>query len=352
MVEGLVSIIMPVYNTEQFVSKAIESVLHQTYKNFELIIVNDGSSDKSGNICEKFAKKDQRITLIHQKNCGVAKARNVGIENAKGEYIQFLDSDDVMDDNKTAELIHLFNNELIDIVFCGFELTGRINHTIRSTQQIYNKNDFLLYSYGDINLKSIISSVCMCMFKSILIKNKNISFNNRFIVGEDGLFLLSYLSFCKKIYVTDKVLYNCNKYEFNERISITSHTTKDIYIFYICHFKKLLKAIDKDLSKSQLTDIARHFFDRLIPSLIILKIYTDLSLQSILLILNKIVQDKQIHQLSKSYKRINKKHSILIPLFIKWKLVLPLYYILCFRSRKYIKINGKSELVNSVYFDN
>ena len=90
------SIIMPVYNVEQYISEAIESVLNQSFKDFELLIINDGSTDNSPKIAEYFKEKDSRILIFHQKNQGLSAARNFGIKNAKGTFIYFMDSDDLI----------------------------------------------------------------------------------------------------------------------------------------------------------------------------------------------------------------------------------------------------------------
>lgn len=90
-----VSIIMPVYNSEKFLKKAVESVLNQKFEDFELILVDDGSPDASGSICDEFAEKDSRVKLIHKKNGGICSARNAGLKIAKGEYVGFCDNDDL-----------------------------------------------------------------------------------------------------------------------------------------------------------------------------------------------------------------------------------------------------------------
>ena len=89
-----ISIVVPVYNVEAYVSKCIESIMHQDYENIEIIVVDDGSTDSSSKICEQYARSDNRIRLIHQENQGLSKARNNGIDIAAGEYIGFIDSDD------------------------------------------------------------------------------------------------------------------------------------------------------------------------------------------------------------------------------------------------------------------
>ena len=95
--KDLISIIVPVYNVEDYLPECIESIINQTYKNIEIILVDDGSTDRSGIICDYYAKKDQRIIVIHKKNTGVANSRNIGIDIAKGDYIFFVVSDDMLD---------------------------------------------------------------------------------------------------------------------------------------------------------------------------------------------------------------------------------------------------------------
>lgn len=94
MEEELISVIIPVYNVEKYLEQCLKSVIKQTYKNIEIILVDDGSTDDSGKICDEYAQKDSRIVIIHKKNGGLSDARNVGIDNAKGQYITFIDSDD------------------------------------------------------------------------------------------------------------------------------------------------------------------------------------------------------------------------------------------------------------------
>ena len=89
-----ISIIVPIYNMEQYLERCVDSILSQTYKNFEVILVNDGSTDNSGNICDDYAKKDQRIKVIHKKNGGISSARNAGIKLSKGQWLLFIDRDD------------------------------------------------------------------------------------------------------------------------------------------------------------------------------------------------------------------------------------------------------------------
>lgn len=115
-----ISIIVPVYNVENYVSKCIESIINQTYKDVEIIIVNDGSTDKSGDICDYYSKKDARIILIHQENQGLSMARNNALDIASGDYIGFVDSDDWIAPDMYGTL---YNNAIehdADISMCNF----------------------------------------------------------------------------------------------------------------------------------------------------------------------------------------------------------------------------------------
>lgn len=116
MIKKLISIVVPVYNVEKYVSKCIESILMQDYVNFELLLVDDGSTDKSGLICEKYKKQDKRIRIFHKENGGLSDARNYGIDRAKGELITFIDSDDTIKTNYLTLLIKALNEEQADIV--------------------------------------------------------------------------------------------------------------------------------------------------------------------------------------------------------------------------------------------
>lgn len=118
--KGMVSVIVPIYNVEKYLKKCIESIIAQKYANLEIILVDDGSTDSSYEICELYSKKDPRIILIHKENGGLADARNVGLKNAQGEYIAFVDSDDFIDADMIDSLIKLIQNHKSDIACCRY----------------------------------------------------------------------------------------------------------------------------------------------------------------------------------------------------------------------------------------
>lgn len=123
--EKLLSIIVPVYNVEKYLKRCMDSILNQTYKELEIILVDDGSQDNSGHICDEYAALDRRVRVIHKKNSGASSARNIGVNVAKGEYLAFVDSDDWLELSMYAELIYLIEKYDLDIAGCGaVEING------------------------------------------------------------------------------------------------------------------------------------------------------------------------------------------------------------------------------------
>lgn len=120
--EQLVSVILPIYNVEKYLDRCIKSIVNQTYHNLEILLIDDGSSDSSPDICEAWAKKEQRIKVIHKKNAGLGMARNTGIENASGKYVFFVDSDDYVCTDMIEKAVRLAQKTYADIVCYGFSL--------------------------------------------------------------------------------------------------------------------------------------------------------------------------------------------------------------------------------------
>ena len=122
MDEKLVSVIIPAYNIEDYIGRCLDSIISQTYKNLEIIVVDDGSRDHTGDILDNYAKKDRRIKVIHKENGGVSSARNKGIEAAEGDYIGFIDGDDLIESEMYKTLVDLLEEENADIAHCGYQM--------------------------------------------------------------------------------------------------------------------------------------------------------------------------------------------------------------------------------------
>ncbi len=208
------SIILPAYNGEIYISDMIESVLAQTYKYFELIIVNDGSKDSTLEICEKYAQKDSRITVINQTNKGICGARNTGLEAANGEYIGFLDQDDKIKKNMFEQLIYHIEKNNADMVISGkcYIVVKQNGSEFKETivykdELIDDKNNIKKLMFNRSNSRELVT-IWNCLYRSKIIKENSIQFDSTFkFGGEDNIFNVEYASYCKSIYITSDVFY-------------------------------------------------------------------------------------------------------------------------------------------------
>lgn len=167
--DDLLSIIIPIYNTEVFLERCIQSVCRQTYKNLEIILIDDGSTDNSGKLCDLYAMKDYRIRVIHQENLGVSAARNIGLEIARGEYITFVDSDDYVEADMFQKLLVFQKSSNAEIVSCTFR-----NEEYQKIKEengpivIFNKEEAIS---DMLCCKNITYSVSCKIFKKTVIEN-------------------------------------------------------------------------------------------------------------------------------------------------------------------------------------
>lgn len=227
-----ISVIMPVYNVEQYVSKSIESIINQSFSDFELIIINDGSTDKSKEIIEKYANLDSRITIINKKNEGVASARNLGIDRAVGKYLFFCDSDDYAEKDMLESLYKKIEEKDAEIVISGFFMQYNENEHIKnykvSTEKEYyflQSTDFINNMYEFIKM-NLINTPWNKLYLNKIIKKENLRFENRF--GEDAFFNVNYLKIINKILIIPDTLYYWNRSREN---SETDKIYKDINAF-------------------------------------------------------------------------------------------------------------------------
>ena len=253
----LVSVIIPIYNCENNLDRCINSVLNQTYKNIELILVNDGSIDSSGDICDFYSKKDKRIKVIHQKNQGVSIARNNGVNIAKGYYIQFVDADDYIDKNDMIEKLTMAMEEGVDLVICGYKWVNEKKHSNKVIKKIpaeatYDERDFLL-NFGELYNDVIISSPWNKLYLRKIIQKHNILFPENINIGEDLLFNLQYMYYCNKVKIIKDLLYN---YMRRDSKSLTSKLKRIFLKIKKCSIKKLRNFL---LLKNCYTD-ANEFF--------------------------------------------------------------------------------------------
>lgn len=173
---NLVSIIIPIYNVESYLDRCINSIINQTYNNIEIILVDDGSTDNSGNIADQYAQNYDYITVIHQINNGLSNARNIGLENAKGEWIIFVDSDDYVDKNYISKLINDAIDKDADISTCNCQKVDEKNNQLND---IYDWPDTVLSGKEAIEYrfkKAYGSHIWLCLFKTSIFKENRIKF--------------------------------------------------------------------------------------------------------------------------------------------------------------------------------
>lgn len=194
MKNKIISVIVPIYNSEKSLEKCISSILKQSYKYIEILLINDGSTDSSKYICETFQKKDKRIKYIEKDNEGVSKARNVGIKMSSGDYISFIDADDYIEYDMYERMIEASNIYNSDVVICNFvredEKGNRINKHFKTEPHkdfCFNSCNFLkiAYKYASIDL-----FLCNKLYSTKIIKHKDniIKLNEKIAMSEDALF--------------------------------------------------------------------------------------------------------------------------------------------------------------------
>lgn len=224
------SIIIPCYNVEKYISKTIESALNQTFDNFELILINDGSKDKTKEIIEFYEKQDKRIKVINKVNEGVSKTRNLGIELAKGEYLYFLDGDDCIENNLLEDANLILKNKKIDMFSFGFDIKSgksfRNCSNNKYDKKLFTSKEFLKYFLR----RKINQSICSLILKKDILKE--INFSIELTTGEDLDFLM------RLLLEKDFYIYRKSFSYFHYMVRENSATTRKIIPF------KNLKTLD------------------------------------------------------------------------------------------------------------
>lgn len=246
-----ISVIVPVYNVEKYISQCVESILAQTFTNFELLLVDDGSKDSSGAICDEYAEKDSRIRVFHTENRGVSAARNLGIKEASADWICFVDSDDWVENdylstfcqNKRTE-----NSIIYQRITCDFEMYPNKNipyfiyedKFIRSNQIQKYLVSYRILSDGYITAK---------LYNKTIIQENHIEFCEDLDLFEDLLFVRTYLRFVDEIR-----LYSNISYHYMKRESMTLATKQHSSEEYLYVSKKLLECLDLLLKRFPIDD--------------------------------------------------------------------------------------------------
>lgn len=239
-----ISIVVPVYNTSKYLNKCINSILNQTFKNFEVILVNDGSTDNSLEICNEYMKIDKRVIVIDKLNTGSSNSRNIGINKAIGKYICFIDSDDWVESNMLEEKIKLITKNNVDLVISGINIDSiDLDNNIKTVINNYSYNEWNTEELLRKNIiklfpQALINSSCNKLYNLELIKSNDIKFPHTNI-GEDTLFNLSVIKLAKGVIVTDKSYYHYMRY--TNIITLTRRVIPNAYKCYTKIHEEMLE---------------------------------------------------------------------------------------------------------------
>lgn len=255
------TIIIPVFNCEKYIESCIESIIKQTFTNFKVCIIDDGSTDNTCKIIQKYQKQDSRIYYYHQKNKGVSAARNRGIRLTETPYLMFVDSDDVLDSSICEKLMHLMEMKA-DMAFCGFKRCFyrenrliKCSYVLPECSSIQSRSDWGEH-YGRLYENTILIAAWAKIFRTELIKSNSIYFNENMALAEDVIFNQEYQRFCNCIVSINEPLYTYNCYfsplsltnKFNDKRFITAN-----FIFQetnkFCEIKEILPETKKYILK-------------------------------------------------------------------------------------------------------
>lgn len=265
-----ISVIVPVYNVEQYLPNCINSILTQTFTDFELLLIDDGSKDNSGKICDEYAKIDQRIIVFHKKNGGVSSARNFGLQEARGEWVTFVDSDDWINTKALENYIsNSLSNDTLYIQQAFTVKSGNYNYWPAKFKNIsIHLNHVSDYTY--LNDILIYGTPWGKLYNMGIIKKNHILFNEGLSLHEDHCFYFDYISFIHKIKLTEKIGYYYRVEDNSSSLSARGNMPpcRQLWKAYELLTEKFNQIIsERKLKKEKLDNIFEFLFGILIRSL-------------------------------------------------------------------------------------
>lgn len=243
---SVISVIVPIYNSEKYLHRCIDGILNQSFTDFELLLINDGSTDESGRICDDYAKKDSRVRVFHKPNGGVSSARNLGLDNVTGEWVVFVDSDDEVTDLYLYNLLLHTKKMKVDLVISYAIMQDSLGNRVKEIypENMVEDNYSSLFSFNELNWHTAPWSK---LFKSTLCKE--LRFVEGMHLGEDLVFLYTYMLSCKSIFVSSDTDYI---YNFENQISLTKRINK--FETELLGYKKVVEVVNKLVEEKQLDD--------------------------------------------------------------------------------------------------
>lgn len=333
-----ISLIVPVFNCETCLHQCLKNLGNQSYKDFEIILVDDGSTDRSGVICDEYASKDRKITVIHRKNGGPAAARNTGLEKAKGEFIFFVDADDLLRKDALILLLKASNQNKADLIIGDYIIkTDKADSPIKKfllpNSQWLGKQEIINYVRGYLKKPtgySLFIFVWGKLYRSSIIKKNNLRLNEKLTVFEDIQFNFEYLKFTDSVFYLKRHLYIYNA-------TINSKSAGNNIYANPVGFKPALESIKEFLQINGLDvilinkDIGNAYVFFAIRVIVRFFANFNVSLKIIYRLILIIVNDKEIRRNLKYYSP-SKDDSKILPFMLRLKLVWPIIFICRYKA--------------------
>jgi glycosyltransferase involved in cell wall biosynthesis len=242
-----ISIIVPIHNTEKYLRRCADSLTGQSLADIEIILVDDGSTDASGRICDECARSDSRVKAIHRVNGGESRARNAGIEAATGEYLMFCDSDDEYLPRGAETLLRAMGDD-VDLTLGGFlEISGGITRYASTGESPHTKVGLVNRTISDKRNRGanyVMSALQAKLFRSSIVKEHNLRADPAFTVGNDSIFIMDYLALCRNVTDTFCPMYVYYKYDVSERVQGTSWHYPDDYRLSVEIWKRRTRILE------------------------------------------------------------------------------------------------------------
>lgn len=327
----IISIIVPIYNTEKYLHRCVDSLLQQTISDIEIILVDDGSPDNSATICDNYAISDKRIKVIHKANGGLSCARNAGLDIAKGQYIAFVDSDDDVAPDMYMTMLSIADKYMVDMVITDYLRIQADGITSIKTQDIrsglYNRNDIRDIIFPNLIMKECIDygpilSVCNCLYRKSFLNKYNLRFDDKVKWSEDNLFssILGY--HCSSLYyLKGRGLYHY----YNNPNSISTSYRKNSWVVY-CNMSHQLhevfdKVVDYDFSRQLKLHIIYYACNCINQTVLIDK-------ASAINVIREIVNSNELKQAFKKFRlpKVNFKLKVYL-LLMKYQMYRLIYHL-------------------------
>lgn len=346
MKQDLVSIIVPVYNVERYLNRCIDSIVRQSYSNLEIILVDDGSTDNSSDICEEWKIKDNRITVIHKVNAGLGYARNTGLDYANGKFVFFVDSDDYIDINMVGDCIENASIYKSDVVLFGFNYADSNGRILRKAtpcvEKLFYEDDEILrfvfpeMIYPEGKRLNLIMSASSGMYSlEVINRYKFRFFSEREYISEDTYSLMFLYKNIKKVSIIKNTFY----YYCENPKSLTHRYRRDRYIRHIKMYNSYIQAIEQ-LGYSNIIReriIYKHLGE--IRSIIKIILLSDEKIHIKYDEIKRIVTDDHLYNIAKFIKKSRDVYTEIFRLLIYYKatsLVFILFYVR-YKINEYIR---------------